>query len=296
MRQKYRDHTFRAGTLALVETCNGILTEYRNEGYVLTVRQLYYQLVARDVIPNNERSYQRIIQNITDARMAGLIDWDMIEDRTRAFSRRSHWHSPGEIVGACARQFHMDMWDTQGVRVYIIVEKEALVSVFERIAQEYDVPLLAARGYPSMSVMRSFAEADIKVAIEEEGKRCVVLHFGDHDPSGLDMTRDLEERLNVFGCDPEMWEIKRLALNMDQVRKHKPPPNPAKMTDSRFGDYAKRYGQKSWELDALKPSVLVELARSNILPEIDTDAWEAREAEIETAKAKIAKAARSLDK
>lgn len=294
MRQKYRDHAFRAGTLQLVEICNGILEEYRRDGFVLTVRQLYYQLVARDVIPNTERSYQRIIQTITDARMAGLIDWDMIEDRTRAFERRSRWDSPADIVGACARQFHMDMWENQASRVFIVVEKEALVSVFEGVAREYDCPLLAARGYASMSVLRSFAEHDIKQTIED-GKRVVLIHFGDHDPSGLDMTRDIEDRLNVFGCDPDMWDIKRLALNMDQVRKHKPPPNPAKQTDSRFREYAKRFGTKSWELDALKPNVLVGLARAAIVEEIDNDSWQERVAEIDAGKAKIAEAAEGME-
>jgi hypothetical protein len=273
---------------------NGILTEYRAQGFVLTVRQLYYQLVARDVIPNNERSYQRIIQNVTDARMSGLMDWDMIEDRTRAFERRSRWDSPKDIVEACSRQFHMDMWENQDVRVFIVVEKEALVSVFGGIAHEYDVPLLAARGYASMSVLRSFAEDDVKRAIEIDDKRVVMLHFGDHDPSGLDMSRDLEDRLNTFGCDPAMWVIKRLALNMDQVKKHKPPPNPAKMTDSRFKEYRKRFGDKSWELDALKPAVLVELARKNITAEIDDTAWQERAEEIVEAKAKIAEAAEGM--
>lgn len=276
MKEAYKDIRFKSASLKMIHIINSILDDYEKQGFVLTVRQLYYQLVARDYIPNNEKSYKSICNLVNDGRLAGLIDWNMIEDRTRSFIKRSAWDSPSSLLDACARQFHMSMWETQPCRVFVIVEKEALVGVLERVCNTHDVPLLAARGYPSASVIRGFAEEDLLPALAEE-KECAILHFGDHDPSGIDMTRDLKERLHMFcGYSHNSFQLVRMALNMDQINELKPPPNPAKMTDSRFGDYRRRFGNQSWELDALPPSYLEQLAETKIRTFIEWEEWNKR--------------------
>lgn len=279
--QQYKEINFRKTSLVLIDFMNTIVRDYMRQGYVLTVRQLYYQLVARGVIPNTERSYKSTTSIVNDARMAGLMDWDAIEDRTRSFIRRSRWTEPSMMVDACARQFHMDMWSNQETRVFVIVEKEALAGVLERVCHEFDMPLLAARGYPSGTVLREFAESDIMPAFDE-GKNVLILHLGDHDPSGLDMTRDLEERLMLF-ADNYTTELTltRIALNMEQIEELDPPPNPAKSTDSRFADYRRKFGVESWELDALEPSYINNLVRENVRDFIDPNAWEERQAEVD---------------
>lgn len=294
MKQAYRSHRFSSNALNQIELVNQIIEEYEEQNFKLTVRQLYYQLVARDVIPNSEKSYKQLISLVTNGRMAGLIDWDMIEDRTREFIVRPHWDSPGSIVSACAKQFHMDMWDNQNIRPFVVVEKEALVNVFEGVCHSYDVPLLPARGYPSMSVVREFAENTLLPAIYQ-GQEVILFHFGDHDPSGIDMTRDLMDRLSLF-ISGDM-NIERMALNMPQIVKLNPPPNPAKTTDKRFASYAKTFGtNKSWELDALPPSYLEKLAKDAIEGVIEWDQWEKRQKEISSGRDKIAKVASKLEK
>lgn len=293
MRQRYRRFRFKPETLELIDKINSVIDEYVNEGFKLTVRQLYYQLVARDYIPNNERSYKQITGVINDARLAGVMDWDMIEDRTRAFERRNHWDNPGQILNAVASQYHQDLWERQPTRAFVIIEKEALASVFEGVCHEMDVPMLAARGYPSVSVLREFAVNDI-IPAAQNGQDVLLLHFGDHDPSGIDMTRDLLERLELFTDDfmeGQTLSLERIALNMDQVRKYKPPPNPAKTTDARFANYQAEHGNKSWELDALSPSVLADLVRSNLEPYIDQERWDAVLDEINNHKTTLRKLA-----
>lgn len=287
-KQCYQDKRFRADTLDLIETINSIVDEYEAEGYVLTTRQLYYQLVARDVIANNLQEYKRAASIINDGKLAGLIDWDMLEDRTRSFIRRSRWTSPISIVDACAEQYHQDMWLGQSRRVFVIVEKEALVGVLERVCHKYDTPLLAARGYPSSTVLREFAIEDILPAMRE-GQSGLVLHLGDHDPSGIDMTRDLLERLRMFGG--HTFDLKRIALNIEQVEELRPPENPAKSTDSRFGAYLRAYGESSWELDALTPQYLDALVSSHIESVIDKGVWEVNQRIILDARNQIRKAA-----
>lgn len=268
MRHCYREINFKKATLEQIAKINSIIDEYQAAGYVLTVRQLFYQLVSRDIIANTEKTYKQTAQVVNDARIAGLIDWDAIEDRTRSFNARSRFNSPKDVLHSAARAYHNDPWATQKVRPFVIVEKEALVGVFESVCWERDVPLLAARGYPSASVMREFASRNVA----EADQKILILHFGDHDPSGIDMTRDIDERVELFsGYAP--FELKRMALNLDQIKKYSPPPNPAKITDARFIEYKRKYGVSSWELDALPPNILAELARNELDKHIDKAAW-----------------------
>jgi hypothetical protein len=121
---------------------------------------------------------------------------------------------------------------------------------------------------------------------ESRGKGTVVLHLGDHDPSGIDMTRDLQDRFHGFGAGTV---VERLALNMGQVDEYAPPPNPAKMTDSRAEGYVAAYGDESWELDALEPSLLNSVILDAVDPYLDMERWEASTAELERERASLRK-------
>jgi hypothetical protein len=249
----YREINFKPKSLALIETANAIIEEYSAQGFELTLRQLYYQFVARDVIPNTQKSYDNLGSLINDARLAGLVDWLAIVDRTRSMRKNSHWASPSEIVESCARQFQIDKWEGQEYRPEVWVEKDALVGVVERICSSLDVPYFSCRGYTSQSEM--WVAAQRLLQWREAGQTPIIIHLGDHDPSGIDMSRDIEDRLALF-MDGDAPEFRRIALNKDQVNRYKPPPNPAKLTDSRCRGYIQIHGDKSWELDALDPKVI----------------------------------------
>lgn len=263
---QYIQKRFRPKTLALIEQANEIIQEYADAGYDLTLRQLYYQFVARALIPNTERSYKMLGKAISDGRLAGLVSWAAIEDRTRNLQGNSHWSSPCEFAFATADQFRIDLWADQPRRVEVWVEKEALAGVFAQVCQEEDVALFPCRGYVSQSEQW---RAGIRFARRDQPT--LVLHFGDHDPSGIDMTRDNLDRLTMFS--EGNVEVKRVALNYDQVEQYNPPPNPAKTTDARFEDYRVEHGDESWELDALEPRVLAELVREHVGRERDDAAW-----------------------
>lgn len=294
MKYAYKDIRFQRETLRLIEFLNSMIDDYMAQGFVLSVRQLYYQLVARAMVENTEKSYKRVASIINDGRLAGLIDWDAIEDRGRDIEKRSAWSSGSEILRGCAQQYHMDMWDNQEHRVFVVVEKAALAGVLGGVCRQYDVPLLAARGYPSVSVVRELVIQHIEEAISH-GQHPLVLHLGDHDPSGIDMTRDLDERFDLFlsssGIDPSDWVLRRIALTMPQIEEHSPPPNPAKTTDARFEGYRRKFGDESWELDALEPRMLVDLVTSHIDDVRDPDAWDERQAQIDAVKTRLTKAA-----
>lgn len=267
---KYKDLNLQPSTLKLVKTCNEIIAEYQAQGFTLTLRQLYYQLVSRDIIANRQREYKRLGSIVNDARLAGLIDWLTIEDRTRNLRGLAHWDSPNEIVESCAAQFRVDMWEGQDWRPEVWIEKDALVGVIERICDEFDVPYFSCRGYTSQSEMWIASRRLQKHVSGEQVP--IIFHFGDHDPSGKDMTRDITDRLELFMGG---LEVKRLALNMDQVEKYEPPPNP------RYGAYIAEFGDESWELDALEPSVIAALIRGAISALINQSLWDERKREVE---------------
>lgn len=269
-KEVFIDRKFSEGSLAIIEKANEIITDYAEQGFSLTLRQLYYQFVSRDLIANKQSEYKRIGSIINDARLAGLIDWEAIEDRTRNVRRLSTWEHPAEILDSAAQSFKLPLWHRQNYVPEVWIEKDALVGVIERACNNWRVPFFACRGYSSQS--EQYAAGKRFEEAYANGKVPIVLHLGDHDPSGIDMTRDNADRLSMFAY--EHVKVKRLALNIEQVNRYRPPPNPAKETDSRSVDYKSKFGESSWELDALEPTVINQMIEDEIQKLIDFDIWD----------------------
>jgi hypothetical protein len=268
---KYRDINFSSARQALLDKVIPIIDGYEKAGYVMSLRQVYYQLVAKRIIPNNDAEYGKLGDLVSDGRMAGLISWTAIEDRGRNLMGLKTQISPKEAVKATRDDYRRDLWENQLCRPEFWVEKQALEGVIGSIANKHRVDYYATRGYNSQTMAW---EAGQRFAARiQHGQRPVVLYLGDHDPSGIDMTRDVEERIELFCGAPV--QVVRLALNMDQVRQVNPPPNPAKMTDSRTADYVTRYGEYSWELDALSPDYLDRIMSEAVDAFRDAKLWDA---------------------
>lgn len=265
----YVDKKFNALRRERIDQANVIIKEYQAAGYELTLRQLYYQFVARDLIKNNQREYKNLGDIINEARLAGLIDWNAIVDRTRNLRSIGHWDTPADIIASAASSFRIDKWVEQEHRIEIWIEKDALVGVIENACNKHDIPFFSCRGYTSQSEL--WGAAMRMNGYIKEGQEPVVIHLGDHDPSGKDMTRDIEDRFEMF-CGRRI-KVQRIALNMDQINKHKPPPNPCKITDSRAENYMKEFGDESWELDALDPKIINGLIETEVAKYKDMAQW-----------------------
>lgn len=287
---RYSDKKLGQAKLAVIQKVNEIIDEYRAQGFELTLRQVYYQFVARGYIANNQKEYDNLGAAIADGRMCGLVDWTAIIDRTRNLKSVPHWTDPAQIMGAVAEQFRIDKWDNQPYRPEVWIEKDAVAGVVEGICEELDVPYFSCRGYTSLSEMWVGAMR-IKKHLHN-GQTPLILHFGDHDPSGKDMTRDIIDRLTLFMGG---LEVRRLALNWDQIQQYQPPPNPLKLTDSRARAYLAEFGHESWELDALEPAVLVALIRSTIEEVRDDDLWQEKVEEEERHRTQLGQASERWD-
>jgi hypothetical protein len=279
MKEEYQNWNPSKESHRLLDAITGILEDFEDQGYKLTLRQLYYQLVSKDIIPNSVKEYTRIGNVVSRGRLAGLIDWAMIEDRMRVPQSRGHWDSPREILEAASKTYYRSRWENQENYIEVWCEKDAVSNILEPVCRRWDVLFLANRGYSSQSAMYDAGKR--YEAAHFEGKALTLIYFGDHDPSGIDMTRDIRDRMKLFleyrdivAEEDIVLRVERVALNMDQVNQYNPPENPAKVTDSRFAGYAKYYGYSSWELDALEPSVLDQLVDDKIKEFVDRDLWD----------------------
>jgi hypothetical protein len=295
---EYNRINFSSSSLEIIDQANAILGEYAAREIIVTLRQLYYQFVARALIANKQSEYKRLGKVINDARLSGMIDWDHLQDRTRNLIKLPHWSDPGGVIESAAKSYHRDLWAGQENHTEVWIEKDALVGVIEGACEELDVPFFSCRGYTSQSEM--WGASQRLLSHIRSGKYVHIIHLGDHDPSGRDMSRDITCRLRDFvnhhlvqDCAKAKGkgqkapdtkidqylalrpiEVHRIALNMDQVAQYNPPPNPAKITDSRATVYIAEFGAESWELDALNPDVLVGLVRENILLHMNVGLWE----------------------
>ena len=281
-----------ARTRALLDHVQTVIEDYTAQGYQLTLRQLYYQLVSRGLLPNEQRQYKRLGDLVSNARMGGLIDWQAIVDRGRVPIMPSQWSGPGDILRSAAWGYRLDRWKGQEHYVEVWCEKDALSSVLEPICRESHVRFLANKGYSSSSAMYDAAKRLVDAVAYDQAPH--VIYLGDHDPSGMDMSRDIEDRLDIL-TRGEAVQVHRIALNWDQVQEHQPPPNPTKVTDSRAAEYAARYGDESWELDALEPATLDELLRDKIAELLDEDIHEEVIEQEKADKASLHRIARELE-
>lgn len=273
MKQAFVHKSFRKDSLEKIQIANQIIAQYLAAGLQLTLRQLYYQFVAHYDLPNTEKSYKNLGKLISDGRLAGLIDWNAIEDRGRVADIPRQWNSIGELAEVAMNQFRLPRWEGQKNYVELWVEKQALAGVLEPIAEEHHVTLMVNKGYSSQSAMYSAAkriERERK-GVDPYGNRhpVFILYIGDHDPSGEDMVRDIEDRLVLFGV--RRLEVRKVALTMEQIEEYQPPPNPAKWTDSRAQAYIDKHGDESWEVDSLDPSTLVQLITEQFDELLDRD-------------------------
>lgn len=284
MKQAYATaQRFHRASLGLIDTCETILAGYHQRGFTIAMRQLYYRLVIEGRVKNTPRSYENLVSLMTNARMAGRIDWEHIVDPSHCILPHETEETQLDILHKISDRLIGNLWKGQPNRVIVTVEKEAIATTMESFCREWGVTLLITRGYASSVSLRELVNSYIIGACPD----ITVLHFGDHDPSGLDISRDLQERLELFSCGKAQINFCRVGLTMEQVEELHLPPNPTKVTDSRFSSYNRQHGGESWELEALDPSYLHGLLTAEIFKLIDFSTWNENRKQLERVRAHL---------
>lgn len=276
---KFREVKLSMANIERLRLINSIIEEYQEDNLVLTLRQLYYQLVIRNVIPNKQTEYSKLSTLLKEGRMGGIVDWSAIEDRLRKPYTPASFENPREGMEALIDQYQLPRMKGQKHYIEVWVEKDALSGVLSRVTKKYHVPILVNRGYSSASSMYDsytrFKEFADELEDGEEGA-IIVLYLGDFDPSGVDMIRDIKQRIEEFSKKHYRkfpFNIIPIALTQEQIKTYNPPPNPAKVSDPRAKKFIQQFGGTSWEVDALPPKVLNELLERNIEKYIDMDLY-----------------------
>lgn len=317
----------------VIEHIVDIVNEYSSEGYVLTLRQLHYQLVKSNWIVNHDTAYKRLGGILDDCRYGGIIDWDAIEDRGRIPFIPYSVDGVDEALQDTVDQYRINRQEGQKKHIELWTEKDALSGILKRTTSKYHVKLVVNKGYTSSSAIYNAYERVISAI--SQGQSFIILYFGDHDPSGLDMVRDIKDRLVLFltrgkklransiikksiedwweknhnsiydvceqgYCTPklvdkimgdhtsdedytnflaaklkmfidehELFKVIPIGLTIKQIKTHKLPPNPTKLTDSRADKYIEKFGKTCWEVDALNPKTLTAIVEKNIIENID---------------------------
>lgn len=241
----------------------------------MTLRQLYYRFVALDVLENKESQYNYLGEAIKEARIDGEIPWGWVEDRTRSAGAgdhdevepRDHFEERLSWLKNADGSYNRPRWEGQDRYVEVWVEKEALAGVFEAVARDLKVVSFPNRGYTSVTLLKQAADR-----IEDNasgGSTPRILYFGDFDPSGQDIERNIRDKLNdVFGVSVI---VERVALTREQIDERKLPPQPAKRSDSRYEDFVQEHGDMAVELDALPPEDLRSMVRRAVEKHFDED-------------------------
>jgi hypothetical protein len=278
----YEVQSFSPTQQSVIDTGEAICAEYARQGYNPTLRTIYYQFIRRDAFPesrrnaagtkNNQQNYKWLGDLLSRARVGGQIDWNHIGDPTRESSGGDGGFSgPDRAVESIVGWYGIPHWTGQPNYTEVWVEKEALADVISRPCSRWNVRYMACKGSPSSTAMHDAAQRLRRK--ERDGLDTSVIYLGDHDPTGLDISRDISDRLAMFRSTAT---VDRIALNWDQITDDL-PPSPAKLTDSRAQGYIELYGEDTWELDAMEPAAMEQLVETAILDRLDMGLWDEQE-------------------
>lgn len=279
---KFQDGTIRYWQTTkeeVVQHIIDIVAAYAEDDYILTLRQLHYQFVKSNWIVNHDTAYKKLGTILDDCRYAGIIDWAAIEDRGRQPYIPYSVRDPDHALQDTVDQYRLNRQLGQSVSVELWTEKDALSGILQRTTEKYHIQLVVNKGYTSSSAMYRAYHRILRNT--NDLQFTTILYFGDHDPSGLDMIRDIQERLTMmvekgdYGLTADnVFQILPIGLTMEQIKQYRLPPNPTKMTDTRSNGYVKKYGKTCWEVDALDPRTLTQIVESHIVQQIDVDLYD----------------------
>lgn len=250
----------------------------RFSGDRLTLRQIHYQLVASLFYENTQYNYKRLSRILVEARLAGQIPFHRMVDKTRSTVGGNDFGNVGRASGHLQWKkeefedaettfknspswWRSPRWFKQPKYVEVWLEKEALSDTVAKSTGRDGITLVPCKGYSSLTYLKEGADR-----LKDRKEEIVILFLGDWDPSGLDIRRDIQEKLEMFGVEVE---FKVVALSLDQIRDLKLPPMPTKKSDSRSSQFVAEFGDQAVELDAIPPDVLRLMVTEAIDAEFD---------------------------
>lgn len=247
-------------TRAAMDDLRQAIIDITNAHRPVTVRQVFYRLVSAGLIDKTETEYKATVCRLTlELRESGALAWTDFSDETRWIIGSRSYDGLGEALRDAARSYRRSLWTDAGVRVQIWLEKLALAGIVSQTTDAWGVPLYVSRGYASASYLHAAAGE-----IASHGVPVYIYLLSDYDPSGVNLSEQVERRLRQFAPKAEII-FERVAVTPGQIALYNLPTRPTKRTDSR----AASFGDESVELDAIAPADLREMVEDAIVGHVD---------------------------
>ena len=251
-------------TKAMVETRRERLLDIIDDGKPTTVRQVFYQATVRGLVEKAESGYVKVQTDLSVMRRSGDLPYDWLADNTRWQRKPRTFNSVEEALRNTAQFYRKSLWANADVYVEIWLEKDALAGVVYPVTSTYDVPLMVARGYASLSFLHTAAEYIGTLDVPT-----YIYHLGDFDPSGVNAGEKIEETLHELAPDADIT-FERIAVTPEQINDWDLPTRPTKKSDTR----SKNFGSISVELDAIEPNQLRALVQETIEQHLPAEQFE----------------------
>jgi len=290
----------------VVQATQAMLDKYPSVDH-WSLRQMYYRLVATEVLENTINNYKNLSRWLTKAREDGIIDSRKFEDRSRKThgsgdrnpdSPEDYMESRIKSLLNSYKYFEYSLWSDQEVYLEVWIEKDALTTLFNDVGRKYNIHTCPCKGYPSYSYVMEAVKRFWRIQERYPDRPIKILYFGDFDPSGLNIPENLMERFVRYGNFEEGVDISldRKALTIPQINQYELPPAPAKKSDVRYKRFTEITGTDlSVELDALEPYILQAMVKEAIEENIIADRWDAKLDESSEGREKLRIALQTLD-
>lgn len=266
-KQAYRSRSTKRGrrTGAEMHAIRQAIYRLLAQDHPMTCRQIFYRLVSSGVIQKTEAEYKATVIRLLGAmRWDGHIPFGWIADSTRWMRKPQTFTNLEQALRRTLEHYRRALWDNQFAYVEVWLEKDALAGVVVEVTSQWDVPLMVTRGYPSLTYLYEAAET-----IKAKAKPVYLYYLGDWDPSGLDISRTVEEGIRELAPNAEVY-FERVAVTPEQINDWSLPTRPTKQSDTR----SHRFQGESVEVDAIPPSTLRDLVEVCIIKHINADALE----------------------
>jgi len=227
----------------------------------MTVRQMFYALETRGLVPKTENGYRATDRHLLKMRRTGILPYSYIADNTRWMRKPNTYNNLEAFLAESQASYRRALWHGQGCYIEIWIEKDALAGVFYDITGRFDVPLMVTRGYSSETFLYTAAQ---QIKERSPTDAVYIYYFGDHDPSGKNISETVERRLSEFGA---VFEFNQVAVLPEQIERWNLPTRPTKKTDTR----AKSFKGDSVELDAIPVNELRNLINDCIWGHVDQE-------------------------
>jgi hypothetical protein len=244
-----------------VEERRGALFKIVSAMKPMTVRQVFYQATVRGIIDKTESGYTKVQTDLVQMRLSGQLPYDWLADSTRWQRKPRSYFGVEDALRETARLYRKSLWAEADSYVEVWLEKDALSGVILPITAMYDVPLMVARGYASLSFLHGAAEFISKLDVPT-----YIYHLGDFDPSGVNAGEKIDQTLKEMAPEADI-SFERIAVMPEQIARWNLPTRPTKASDSR----SKGFGEISVELDAIDPQRLRDLVQAVIEQHLPAD-------------------------